>query len=177
MKRKYNKLSAKYFTRDLEKNRRRNNEQIDERGFTHRRGWVWISRMTVADRSRRRAARRRGGRRTSGSCRASWRCRTGTPDRNIPRAAVPRPVAAVVSGMAAAVRSATISPCRRATDRRRKSSGGRTRCYRLWCPNHPCWDHPRDSDDAAATGLAVRSTTFCPCSRYRSSAIKIAEKW
>lgn len=143
-------------------------------GFTHRRDWAWISRMRVVGRSRRGAARRADGRRICGSCRASWRCRRGTRGRNIPRVAVPRPTAAAASGTAAVVRSATISPCRKATDRRRKSSGGRTRCRRLWCPNRPCRDHPRDSGGAAATGPAVRSTTSYPCSRCRSSAIKVA---
>lgn len=169
-------MSAKYCPKKTQK-------KIDNKianglmnGFTYRRGWAWTSRMSVAGRSRRGAARLPGGRRTCGRCRASWRCRRGTRDKNIPRAAVPRPMAAAVSRTAAVVRSATISPCRKATDRRRKSSGGSTRCRRLWCPNRPCRDHPRDSGGAAATGPIVRSTTSCPCSKCRSSAIRVAEE-
>lgn len=139
--------------------------------FTYRRGSAGTLRM-AADRYLRRADRPPGGRRTCDSCRASLRCRRGTPGRNIRRATVPRPAVAAVSGRVAAGharRAVTISPCRTAMDRRCRSSGGRARCRRLWCPSHPCRDHPRGSD-AAATGPAARSTTFCPCSEYRSSA-------
>lgn len=141
--------------------------------FTYQRGLAETLRTAVAGKFLREADRPPGGHRTCDSCRASLQCRRGTPGRNIPRATAQRPAVAAVSGRVVAGhvrRTVTISPCRTTMDHRCRSSGEKAHYCRLWCPSHPCWNHPR-CFDAVATDPAARSMTSCPCSGCRSSAI------